>query len=77
MTMLKEYTKEEYLSDIRKKIDTKGMYKTVEEVLDEIVEDSIHYGYDHYSFVAEKANDILKIVELVEQKNGGLRNVEA
>ena len=66
---LKEYTKEEYEADMKAKLAEKGLYKAVDEVLDEIVEENRGFSYAHFSLITEFACDILKLIELSGKEN--------
>ena len=66
---IKEYTKEEYEADMKAKIKELGLYKAVEEILDEMVEQNRHLSYAHFSLMAEWACDILKLIELAERRD--------
>ena len=57
------------LEDIKTAADETVLYKTVKELLDDIVESDREYGYLHFCYVAEKAEDILKLIEMEEEKN--------
>lgn len=65
---LKEYTAEEYEADMKAKLNELGLYKAVEEVLDEIVEENRGFSYAHFGLITEWCCDILKLIELAERK---------
>ena len=65
---LKEYTKEEYETDMKAKIKELGLYKAVEKILDEMVDENRNFGYAHFSLMTEWACDILKLIELAESE---------
>lgn len=64
---IKEYTKEEYEADMKTKLTELGLYKAVEEVLDEIVEENRGFSYSHFSLITELCCDVLKLIELAER----------
>ena len=66
---IKEYTKEEYEADMKAKLAELGLYKAVEEILDEMVEQNRGFSYAHFSLITEWACDILKLIELAESEN--------
>lgn len=69
---LKEYTEKEYEIDMKQKLAEKGLYKAVEEILNEIMEENANFNYAHFSLMSELACDILKLIELSEGgKNNG------
>lgn len=70
---LKEYTKEEYEADMRQKLAEKGLYKAVEEILDDVVDANRNYSYAHFALMTDWACDILKLIELKEGKNDNQR----
>lgn len=66
---IKEYTKEEYEADMKAKLAELGLYKAVEEILDEMVEQNRGFSYAHFDLITEWACDILKLIELAESEN--------
>jgi len=66
---LKEYTKEEYEADMKAKLKELGLYKAVEEILDDIVDENRGFGYAHFGLITEWACDILKLIELAESED--------
>lgn len=65
---IKEYTKEEYEADMKAKLKDLGLYKAVEQVLDEIVEENRNFSYAHFSLMTEMCCDILKLIKLSESE---------
>lgn len=63
---IKEYTQEEYEADMKQRLADKGLYKAVEEILDDIVDANRGFSYAHFSLITEWACDILKLIELKE-----------
>ena len=66
---LKEYTKEEYEADMRRRLKEKGLYEAVKGILDEILDENRDLGYAHFSLMAELCGDILKLIELAESED--------
>lgn len=64
---LKEYTQEEYEADMKAKLTELGLYKAVEEILDELVDENRNFSYVHFSLMTEWACDILKLIELADK----------
>ena len=64
---IKEYTEEEYEADMKAKLKELGLYKAVEEILDEIVGENRGFSYAHFSLMAECACDILKLIEIADK----------
>lgn len=72
MFELREYSNEEYMRDMRKRVEDKGLKGSVEEVLDNIVHETSGMPYIPSRNVQEWANDILTLIDISEGKNGRL-----
>lgn len=72
MTEVKEYTKEQYEADTRKKLKSKGLFKAVWDTLDDVVEVCGKLGYADFLFATEKCNDVLYLIELAERRECNL-----
>lgn len=73
MTKLKEfelsiYSKEEYIADLKHELQEKGLEQSIEERLDEIVEEARLINYQTWSFITEKCTEIL---DLIRSDNNG------
>ena len=66
---LKEYTQEEYESDMKNLIKEKGLKGAVEEYLDKIVEETSGLPYIPNMNVKEWACDIINILDLYLKEN--------
>lgn len=64
---IKDYTKKEYEADMGAKLKYLGLYKAVEEILDNIVEENRDFSYAHFSLITEWCCDILKLIELADR----------
>ena len=63
---LVECTMEQYETVMKKRLAEKGLYKAVEEILDDIVDANRGFSYAHFGLITEWACDILKLIELKE-----------
>ena len=72
MTEVKEYTKEQYEADMRKKLKSKGLLKAVWDTLDDVIEVCRKLGYADFLFATEKCNDVLHLIELAERRECNL-----
>ena len=67
--MLKEYTQEEYESDMMKFLEEKGLSKAVKKYLDEIDRECSGMSYIPHRTVQEFLCDILFLCEKYEKEN--------
>ena len=67
---LREYPREEYMADLQKELDKKGLKKCVEKRLDNIISEmrGLTNSYIILSGVAEDMDDIINLIELREKK---------
>ena len=67
---LREYPREEYLSDLEKELGKNGLKKCVEKRLDNIMTEmrGLTNSYITLSGVAEDMDDIINLIELREKK---------
>ena len=67
---LREYPREEYLSDLQKELDKNGLKKCVEKRLDNIVSEvrGLTNSYIILSGVAEDMDDIINLIEIREKR---------
>lgn len=62
------YPQEEYESDLRKALESKGLYKAIEQVADEISEAAYDSGYAEHRYIQELLVEILGLVKMCEQQ---------
>lgn len=67
---LREYPREEYMADLQKELNKKGLKKCVEKRLDDIMSEvrGLTNSYIILSGVAEDMDDIINLIELSEKK---------
>lgn len=58
------YTREQYKSDLREELESKGLYKSIEQRMDEISEAAYDLGYPGHRFVQEQLVEILDLVKM-------------
>lgn len=66
---IKVYTKEEYENYMKSKLNRLGLYKSVEDILDDIIDENRNFNYAHFSLMAEWCRDILKLIEMSEKES--------
>lgn len=66
---IRKYSEEEYEQELKNKLKEKGLYDSVEDILNEIVDSNRGFGYLHFALMAELSCDILKLIELSEVRN--------
>lgn len=66
---IKEYTKEEYEDNLKVKLKRNGLYKSVEEILNDIIDENRRFSYAHFSLIAEWCCDILSLIKLADKEN--------
>ena len=71
-----EITPEEFREMCKKRILQNGLYKSIEEELDEIVEISRRYGYLQFSETAERSNTILELLSISDEQNKSATPIE-
>lgn len=65
---IRKYSEEEYEQELKNKLKEKGLYDSVKDILDKIVDNNRGLGYLHFALIAELSCDILKLIELSEEE---------
>lgn len=65
---LRIYPQEEYLSDLKTELETKGLYGAIEQRTDEINENTSDLEYMQRRYIQEQLVEILDLVKMTEKE---------